>query len=164
MADLAHGTLPAGGGTGLQSRTYQLVPVDLRRSPHETLDSTLAAIDDQGAPLLSPSLPTLLLFECVLVYMSPEASSALFQWFVDYLSTGQQAILGSVVYEMFGLNDPFGRMMVNNLKVCLSSRKGKLDSRAFRLGMLLYLVPSRTPTKRLFLDASHSTVLAHHMP
>jgi [phosphatase 2A protein]-leucine-carboxy methyltransferase len=70
-------------------------------------------------PLLSPSLPTLLLFECVLVYMAPEASSALIQWFVDYFSNDNQegAVLGGIVYEMFGLNDPFGRVMLNNLKV-----------------------------------------------
>ena len=51
--------------------------------------------------------------------MAPEASSALIQWFVDYFSNDNQegAVLGGIVYEMFGLNDPFGRVMLNNLKV-----------------------------------------------
>jgi [phosphatase 2A protein]-leucine-carboxy methyltransferase len=66
-------------------------------------------------------MPTLLLFECVLVYMAPEASVAIFQWFLEWVNPQpDQAggrILGSVVYEMFGLGDAFGRVMVNNLKV-----------------------------------------------
>ncbi len=55
--------------------------------------------------------------------MTPEASAQLVQWFVDYFSyedsTSSRAprVLGGIVYEMFGLNDPFGRVMVNNLKV-----------------------------------------------
>jgi [phosphatase 2A protein]-leucine-carboxy methyltransferase len=56
--------------------------------------------------------------------MSPTASSMLVQWFVDYfssLSTSTTAagggVLGSIVYEMFGLNDSFGKEMVRNLKV-----------------------------------------------
>jgi len=42
--------------------------------------------DSEPEPLLSPTLPTLLLFECVLAYMSPAASNALIQWFVDYFA------------------------------------------------------------------------------
>lgn len=63
--------------------------------------------------MLSPSLPTLLIFECVLAYMSPAASNAILKWYTESFS----APLGCVVYEMFALNDPFGRVMVNNLKV-----------------------------------------------
>ena len=74
---------------------------------------------DSGV-LLSVNLPTLLLFECVLVYMSPQASDALVRWFVDYFSTSTTpTVLGSIVYEMFGLNDSFGKVMLNNLKVRL---------------------------------------------
>jgi len=50
-----------------------------------------------------------------LVYVSPEASKALIQWFVEYFASS--SILGTVVYEMFGLNDSFGAVMVENLKV-----------------------------------------------
>ncbi|KAJ8696982.1 carboxy methyl transferase for protein phosphatase 2A [Pleurotus ostreatus] len=54
--------------------------------------------------------------------MTPEASAQLVQWFVDYFSSTDNntnrkpRVLGGIVYEMFGLNDPFGRVMVNNLK------------------------------------------------
>jgi len=102
------------GGTGLHSPKYHLLPVDLRLAPSETLENLLGSI-------LSSSLPTLLLFECVLVYMSPESSRSLLRWFVDYFSKPRLddedgSVLGCIVYEMFRLNDPFGRVMMSNLK------------------------------------------------
>jgi len=97
----------AQGGTALHSPVYHLLPCDLRLPPGEALGRLLE-------PILSRSQPTLLLFECVLAYMRPDASSALLRWFVDYMNSG---VLGCVVYEMFGLNDTFGKVMVNNLKV-----------------------------------------------
>ncbi|KAF9030674.1 leucine carboxyl methyltransferase [Hymenopellis radicata] len=100
----------SGGGTGLKSPRYNLIPADLRRPPQETLASILF---EGLEPLLSSSRPTLLLFECVLAYMSPDSSNALLTWFRQQFSDG---ILGSVVYEMFGLEDSFGLVMVNNLK------------------------------------------------
>ena len=117
----------ANGGTSLHAPVYNLLPADLRLPPSEALATLLTSSVTnfshpsflRPGPLLSPSLPTLLLFECVLVYMAPEASSSLIQWFVDYFSGNQRedAVLGGIVYEMFGLGDSFGRVMVNNLKV-----------------------------------------------
>ncbi|KAJ7471948.1 S-adenosyl-L-methionine-dependent methyltransferase [Mycena latifolia] len=101
------------GGIGLNSSAYHLLPADLRQPPADTLGKLLAS--ESGA-ILSPTLPTLLLFECVLVYMSPTASSALLQWFIDYFSPSGSGVLGSIVYEMFRLQDSFGRVMVENLK------------------------------------------------
>jgi [phosphatase 2A protein]-leucine-carboxy methyltransferase len=74
--------------------------------------------------MLSPTLPTLLLFECVLAYMDPAASNALIRWFVDYFAAAPGGLLGGVVYEMFKLNDAFGRVMLNNLKVRYGSHVG----------------------------------------
>ena len=48
--------------------------------------------------------------------MSAEASSKLLEWFVGYASSGA-GVLGCVIYEMFNLQDSFGKVMVNNLKV-----------------------------------------------
>ncbi|KAF7968663.1 hypothetical protein HWV62_29747 [Athelia sp. TMB] len=98
-------------GTVLSS-VYNLLPCDLRTPPSGHLAPLLASTTT--APLLSPALPTLLLFECVLVYMAPAASTSLIKWFVDYLDA--PTALGAVVYEMFGLDDAFGRMMLSNLK------------------------------------------------
>ncbi|KAF7361400.1 Leucine carboxyl methyltransferase 1 [Mycena sanguinolenta] len=103
----------AHGGTGLSSPKYHLLPADLRLPPKETLGKVLAS---GSSPILSPTLPTLLLFECVLVYMSPAESSAVLQWFRDYFSPDGSGVLGSIVYEMFRLQDSFGRVMVQNLK------------------------------------------------
>lgn len=104
-----------GGGTTLRSQVYNLLPIDLRLPPSTTLATVLPT-------LLSPTLPTLLLFECVLVYLTPATSDSLLQWFVDYFTVPSSmepraGILGAVVYEMFGLGDSFGRVMLNNLKV-----------------------------------------------
>ena len=107
------------GGTTLHSAKYHLLPVDLRTPPPESIAPLLTSASPSSpskeGPLLSPNLPTLLLFECVLVYVSSEASTALIQWFVDYFASS--SIVGTVVYEMFGLNDSFGAVMVENLKV-----------------------------------------------
>lgn len=102
-----------GGGTTLRSPVYNLFPVDLRTPPGVSLEPLLGSGDE---PLLSPSLPTLLLFECVLAYMTPSSSNALIQWFVDYFGSPGGGLLGAVVYEMFKLEDSFGRVMLTNLK------------------------------------------------
>ncbi|KAI9568877.1 S-adenosyl-L-methionine-dependent methyltransferase [Boletus coccyginus] len=73
----------ASGGTALHSSKYHLLSCDLRHPPSTSLGLMLDG-------LLSPSLPTLLLFECV--------------------------IFGAIVYEMFGLQDAFGQVMLNNLQ------------------------------------------------
>ena len=108
----------AQGGTTLHSQKYHLLPADLRLPPSETLEPMLSSpIDPAQGSILDPSLPTLLLFECVLAYMSPSASSQLLDWFIKFIQSSSTGVLGCVVYEMFGLNDAFGRVMVDNLRV-----------------------------------------------
>ncbi|TFK23147.1 leucine carboxyl methyltransferase [Coprinopsis marcescibilis] len=108
----------AGGGTALHSAKYHLLSGDLRSSPSAAFGPlfTNTEHDTDGQPLLSPSLPTLILFECVLAYMSPEISSRLLEWFVNYTKPSEGGILGCVIYEMFKLNDSFGRVMLANLQ------------------------------------------------
>ena len=103
------------GGTALHSQKYHLLPADLRLPPSEILEPMLFSPIDHS--ILDPSLPTLLLFECVLAYMSPSASSQLLNWFTEFVKKSPTGVLGCVVYEMFGLNDSFGRVMIDNLKV-----------------------------------------------
>lgn len=107
----------ANGGTSLHSPVYHLLPADMRVPPAEALASIMTEPGSDGNPILSSKFPTLLLFECVLAYMSPEASDAIVKWFVDYFSETPNGVLGSIVYEMFGLEDSFGKVMLNNLKV-----------------------------------------------
>ncbi|KAH9942177.1 leucine carboxyl methyltransferase [Epithele typhae] len=100
------------GGTTVHSPVYHLLATDLRRPPSETLEPLLA-------PLLDPTLPTVLLFECVLAYMEPADSTAVLKWFTDFFSalaaTEGGAVLGCIVYEMFALEDAFGSVMRNHL-------------------------------------------------
>ncbi|KXN87471.1 Leucine carboxyl methyltransferase 1 [Leucoagaricus sp. SymC.cos] len=115
----------AQGGAGLHSPKYHLLPADLRSDPADTLQGPLTEPSkEMEAPILSSDCPTLLLFECVLAYMSIEASSRLLRWFVDRFSANgdEESVkangpLGCIIYEMFGLNDSFGRVMLNNLRV-----------------------------------------------
>lgn len=44
--------------------------------------------------------------------MPPPASASLVQWFADTFPRA-----AGIVYEMFGLGDPFGRVLKDNLKV-----------------------------------------------
>lgn len=89
-----------GGGTGLTSPTYTLLPADLRQPlPFSAMH-------------LDPSKPTLVLCECILVYLPPPASLALLSSIFAHL-TGPVAV---VAYEMFALDDAFGRVMRANLQ------------------------------------------------
>ena len=129
-----------GGGTTLRTPVYNLFPLDLRMSPAASLAPLLTA-GHHGEPMLSSKLPTLLLFECVLAYMDPAASKALIRWFVDYFAAAAGGLLGGVVYEMFKLNDAFGRVMLNNLKVRNDiSSPGCVCSRRIFIFILCYAV------------------------
>ncbi|KZV84207.1 leucine carboxyl methyltransferase [Exidia glandulosa HHB12029] len=94
------------GGQGLESPRYVLAPVDLREDPAQTLQPFIT----RG--ILDPSIPTLIVAECVLVYMDRAASDRVLRWAANTFD-----VAGGLVYEMFGLNDGFGRVMRENLLV-----------------------------------------------
>ncbi|KAG9476715.1 hypothetical protein GDO78_002225 [Eleutherodactylus coqui] len=56
-------------------------------------------------------LPTLLVAECVLVYMTPEQSGSLLKWAADTFSTAM-----FINYEQVNMADRFGQIMVENLQ------------------------------------------------
>ena len=87
----------------MSSSRYHIRPIDLRTE--SALDPILE--------LLDPTVPTLLIAECVLAYMDRRSSDALLRWLSDRFD-----VAAAVVYEMFGLDDSFGRVMRDNLKVC----------------------------------------------
>eukprot|EP00741_Cyanophora_paradoxa_P012548 tig00020614_g12125.t1 len=60
---------------------------------------------------LDAALPTLVLAECVLVYLPPAASEAVLAWAARSFRTA-----AFVAYEMYKPNDPFGATMVSNLQ------------------------------------------------
>ena len=71
----------------MRSEKYSLIPVDLR------LPGALDVLDG----VLDPSVPTLILAECVLCYMEPADSDRIFQW------AGRFEERAIVLYEMVGL-------------------------------------------------------------
>ena len=93
-----------GGDVDLTRATgYKLLTADLNDTAQ--LEQALA---DAG---WRPEEPTLVIAECVLVYMAADKSSAVLRWFAE---RAPRAVL--VSYEMIGPHDPFGRTMVSNLR------------------------------------------------
>ncbi|KAA8651725.1 hypothetical protein EYZ11_000070 [Aspergillus tanneri] len=102
-------------GDALHSTVYHLHPLDLRflkRSP----DTTEAPDADQRPYLreVEATLPTLLISECCLVYLSPSEAADVVGFFTQTLFPSHVP-LGLVLYEPIRPDDAFGRTMVSNL-------------------------------------------------
>lgn len=95
---------PQNAGTGrIQSERYCLLPGDLRDAP-----AIQQALIQAG---LQAELPTLVLAECVLVYMEPQHSAELLRSLGRLLPTA-----ACVVYEQIRPHDAFGQQMLRNLQ------------------------------------------------
>ncbi|KAG9075658.1 carboxy methyl transferase for protein phosphatase 2A [Ceratobasidium sp. 370] len=99
------------GGTALRSQLYHLLPLDLRAGTSAFSSLTTPSADPSSLTPLNTDLPTLFIAECVFVYMLPSASAAIVQWFA-----GTFKRTAGIVYEMFGLQDSFGKVLKENLK------------------------------------------------
>lgn len=62
---------------------------------------------------VDPTRPTLLLTECLLIYLKPEDSVKIVKWSGEFFS--KSSFLGLINYEMIEPFDTFGQTMVNNL-------------------------------------------------
>ena len=91
------------GGLVLRGTEYALAGADLR-----DLDAVQAAAFEGGR--LDARLPTLVLSECVLIYLPPDRSDALVAWAARAFSCAAM-----VVYEQIRPDDSFGRQMVQNI-------------------------------------------------
>jgi [phosphatase 2A protein]-leucine-carboxy methyltransferase len=91
------------GEASLTSPGYTVHAQDLRQLSHT--DNPLAAVD--------PTLPTLIISECCLVYLAPEDADAVLQHFANRFPTATP--LAIVIYEPIRPHDPFGRTMISNL-------------------------------------------------
>ena len=58
------------------------------------------------------SLPTLIIAECVLVYLHADQVDKMMKW-----NCSQFHNLSAVIYEMINPKDPFGEMMITNIEV-----------------------------------------------
>uniref|UniRef100_A0A0N5CHP1 Leucine carboxyl methyltransferase 1 n=1 Tax=Strongyloides papillosus TaxID=174720 RepID=A0A0N5CHP1_STREA len=81
---------------------YKLCGADLRQ--HDEFMSKLEKVK------LNKGAPTLVIAECVLVYMNPEKSEGLLKCLSEYFS-----VVSFINYEQVCLNDTFGEVMINNL-------------------------------------------------
>jgi len=86
----------------LHSEVYHLVSADLRNLTE--VESKLSECR------LERSLPTLFLFECVLVYMPTANSWALLRWIASQFPTSY-----CINYEQVNMSDRFGDVMLSNL-------------------------------------------------
>lgn len=92
------------------SPTFNVHPIDLR-----DLDPSP---DDQSQPPalvnVDPSLPTLLISECCLIYLPPKAADAVVKYFSTFVFP-QTTPLALLLYEPINPHDSFGKVMVSNL-------------------------------------------------
>ncbi|GAA6013679.1 hypothetical protein JCM10207_004817 [Rhodosporidiobolus poonsookiae] len=101
------------GGQGLTSPLYALLPGDLRSLPSlSQLLSPPPSSPSSSEPILDPTLPTLLLLECVSVYLDPSVTDALLGWFASTFGASGSAVVG---YDPYALDDAFGQVMKRNL-------------------------------------------------
>ncbi|XP_074866601.1 leucine carboxyl methyltransferase 1 [Carettochelys insculpta] len=109
----------------LDSSRYSILAADLRNPSEMEIKLKKFNMDTQ--------LPTLLIAECVLVYMTPQQSSDLLKWAAN---TFQAAMF--INYEQVNMADRFGQIMIENLQRRQCSLSGveacrSLDSQRERL-------------------------------
>jgi [phosphatase 2A protein]-leucine-carboxy methyltransferase len=85
------------------SPTYCLHPMDIRQLP---LLSSLP-------PYLDPTLPTVFISECCLVYLDQEEATNVLRWITESFKNS----VGVIIYEPIGGYDAFGKVMIRNLAV-----------------------------------------------
>ena len=106
----------------LHSPWYHIHPVDLRSLPkrhdQEEEDGKSKTARDILEETVDPTLPTLLISECCLVYLSPTEADAVVHYFTNTLFPRRHNVtapLGLILYEPIRPDDAFGRVMVSNL-------------------------------------------------
>ena len=112
-------------GDALHSPCYHIHPLDLRSLAKRTASppsasETIPPSLDQTPHLrdVDPTLPTLLISECCLIYLSPQEADDVVHYFTKTLfpsSEDTNTPLGLIIYEPIRPDDPFGRTMVSNL-------------------------------------------------
>jgi len=98
--------------SNLVGPVYSIVSADLAE-----IHQVVSALDQCD---LDFSLPTLLVSECVFIYMEPSHSDGLMQW-----ATWKFDMCAVMIYEQIHPDDPFGRTMIENL------RRRQLELRSF---------------------------------
>jgi [phosphatase 2A protein]-leucine-carboxy methyltransferase len=97
---------PADNDYEIYSDTYNLVNVDLRNLTE--LKSKLGKILD----VMPSECPTLIISECVLIYMTAADSNNLLTYFSNNFKK-----CSFLNYEQFNMNDKFGQIMIENMQM-----------------------------------------------
>ncbi|XP_046854725.1 LOW QUALITY PROTEIN: leucine carboxyl methyltransferase 1-like [Xenia sp. Carnegie-2017] len=92
------------GHEEIHFRDYHLLAADIRNITE--LEEKLLKYS------LDKSLPTVFITECVLVYLHPKESETLIKWAGENFPTAL-----FLNYEQVNMNDTFGQVMIDNLKV-----------------------------------------------
>ncbi|XP_061463298.1 leucine carboxyl methyltransferase 1-like [Rhineura floridana] len=87
----------------LDSSRYAIIGADLRDLPK--LEDKLKKCN------IDPHLPTLLVTECVLIYMTRQHSASLLRWLAGLFQTAM-----FINYEQVNMSDHFGQIMIDNLQ------------------------------------------------
>ncbi|KAL2844216.1 S-adenosyl-L-methionine-dependent methyltransferase [Aspergillus pseudodeflectus] len=105
-------------GDALHSPIYHIHPIDLRTLAQQSESSANDESVTRLRDTVDTTLPTLILSECCLVYLSPDEAAGVVRYLTQTLfppSGGKSATLGLVLYEPIRPDDAFGRTMVANL-------------------------------------------------
>lgn len=111
-------------GDALHSSGYHIHPLDLRSLSSSSAQAPATEADSpQSNPTphlqdVDPSLPTLIISECCLIYLSPQEADDVVHYFTRTLFPPTDTTttpLGLIIYEPIHPDDPFGRTMVYNL-------------------------------------------------
>ncbi|KAL2799807.1 S-adenosyl-L-methionine-dependent methyltransferase [Aspergillus keveii] len=105
-------------GDALHSPIYHIHPIDLRTLAHQSESSANDEPVIRLQETVDTTLPTLILSECCLVYLSPDEAAGVVRYFTKTLfppSGDTSETLGLVLYEPIRPDDAFGRTMVANL-------------------------------------------------
>lgn len=94
--------------SGFHSSRYTILPVDLR--DRSELNAQLQLLIDRR--ILDVRRATLIINECVLIYMSDEHSLDLLNYFSSKFSSASLVLN----FEQINMNDRFGEIMLQNLK------------------------------------------------
>lgn len=117
-------------GDSMHLPNYHIHPIDLRALAAKAGTSSTTTTDSQPStedpsasetvekkidlPGIDPTLPTLLISECCLIYLSPTSADAVIDYFAQTLFPASTP-LGLIIYEPIRPDDPFGKTMVSNL-------------------------------------------------
>lgn len=100
----------ANDDTALYSPTFNIHPIDLRALNPSTHGQPQAP----NLKNVDPTLPTLLISECCLIYLPPTAADMVVRYFSAYVFPPTTP-LALLLYEPINPYDSFGKVMVSNL-------------------------------------------------